>query len=97
MATSFLEPVKQEQGCSESWRAAGRAVAGWFGLISSIALFPWIGFSLSFVILTVFLIVALDRRPALLALGVGTGLAVAFHLIFVVALDVSLPKAPWGF
>ena len=97
MAMSFLEPVKRELGGSESWKAAGRAVAGWIGLMASIRLCPWIGFSLSFVILTVFLIVALDRRPALLALGVGIGLAVAFHLIFVVALDVSLPKAPWGF
>ena len=52
---------------------------------------------LSFVLLTVFLIVALDRRPALLALGVGICLAVAFHLVFVMALDVSLPAAPWGF
>ena len=48
-------------------------------------------------ILTMFLIVALDRRPTLLAVGVGIGLAVSFHLIFVVALDVSLPKAFWGF
>jgi hypothetical protein len=48
-------------------------------------------------LLTVFLIVALDRRPALLAVGVGVALALAFHLIFVVALSVSLPVAPWGF
>ena len=51
----------------------------------------------SFIVLTMFLIVALDRRPTLLAVGVGVGLAVSFHLIFVVALDVSLPKAFWGF
>lgn len=97
MAASFLDSVKQKPDGSQSWRAAGRAVAGWVGLMVAITLFPWTGFSLSFVVLTVFLIVALDRRPALLALGVGVGLAVAFHLIFVVALDVSLPKAPWGF
>jgi hypothetical protein len=56
-----------------------------------------IGFALSFVILTMFLIVALDRRPARLAVAVGIGLAVAFHMIFVIALDVSLPVGPWGF
>jgi putative tricarboxylic transport membrane protein len=96
MAASLFDSVKRNLDGS-SWRAAGRAVAGWGGLMVAITLFPWIGFSLSFVILTVFLIVALDRRPALLALGVGIGLAVAFHLIFVVGLDVSLPSAPWGF
>jgi hypothetical protein len=72
-------------------------LAGWFGLMVAIALFGWIGFSVSFVVLTVFLIVALDRRPLLLSLGVAIGLAVAFHLLFVIALDVSLPSSRWGF
>jgi putative tricarboxylic transport membrane protein len=79
------------------WEPSGRALAGWFGLMVAIALFGWIGFSASFVILTVFLIVALDRRPFLLSVGVGIALAVAFHLLFVMALDVSLPAGRWGF
>ena len=79
------------------WLPAARALAGWVSMIIAIALFGVIGFALSFVMLTTFLIVFLDRRPVLLALGVGVGLAVIFHLIFVVALDVSLPAAPWGF
>jgi len=79
------------------WLPAARALAGWVSMIIAIALFGVIGFALSFVMLTTFLIVFLDRRPVLLALGVGIGLAVIFHLIFVVALDVSLPVAPWGF
>jgi hypothetical protein len=63
----------------------------------AIALLDKIGFALSFIILTVFLVVALDSRPALLAVGVALSLALTFHLVFVVALDVSLPKAVWGF
>ncbi len=82
---------------SQSLKATVRALAGWLAMMIAIALFAWIGFSLSFVLLTIFLIVALDRRPVLLALGVGLGLAAAFYLIFVVALDVSLPVASWGF
>jgi hypothetical protein len=66
-------------------------------MMVAIALLGRIGFALSFVVLTIFLIVFLDRRPPWVALGVGVGLAVAFHLIFVVALDISLPKAFWGF
>jgi putative tricarboxylic transport membrane protein len=88
---------KESPSDSPTWKATGRALAGWFGLMVAIALFGWIGFSASFVILTVFLIVALDRRPFLLSLGVGIGLAVAFHLLFVIALDVSLPAGRWGF
>ena len=82
---------------SQSWKTSTRALAGWLAMMIAIALLGRIGFALSFVILTMFLIVALDRRPARLAVAVGIGLAVAFHLIFVIALDVSLPVGPWGF
>lgn len=94
MAASFSSSRNET---SQSWTPARRALAGWLGLTVATAAFSFIGFGLSFVLLTVFLIVALDRRPVLLALGVGIGLALVFHLIFVVALGVSLPAAPWGF
>lgn len=87
------DPTKE----TEAWRLMARSLSGWLALMIAIALLGSIGFVASFIILTIFLTVALERRPALLALGVGVGLAVAFHLIFVVALDVSLPKAVWGF
>ena len=97
MLSSFSAFAKDSSSDSATWEASGRALAGWFGLMVAIALFGWIGFSASFVILTVFLIVALDRRPLLLSVGVGIGLAVVFHLLFVTALDVSLPAGRWGF
>ena len=94
---SFSPAPTKAASETPSGNKASRALAGWLALMVAMALFPWIGFGLSFVLLTVFLIVALDRRPALLAVGVGVALALTFHLIFVVALDVSLPVAPWGF
>jgi putative tricarboxylic transport membrane protein len=97
MLSSFSAFTKESSSHSPTWRTTGRALAGWFGLMVAIALFGWIGFIASFVVLTVFLIVALDRRPLLLSIGVGIGLAVAFHLLFVMALDVSLPAGRWGF
>ena len=97
MFASFSPSRNEPKSESESWKSTGRALAGWFAMMVAIALFAWIGFGLSFVLLTIFLIVVLDRRPILLALGVGIGLAVAFYLVFVVALDVSLPVASWGF
>jgi hypothetical protein len=63
----------------------------------AVALLGKLGFALAFVLLTVFFVAALDRRPIFLALGIGVGLAVAFQLIFVVALDVSLPTGWFGF
>jgi putative tricarboxylic transport membrane protein len=97
MFAAFSTSRNEAKGESQSLKATVRALAGWLAMMIAIALFAWIGFSLSFVMLTVFLIVALDRRPVLLALGVGIGLAAAFYVIFVVALDVSLPVASWGF
>ena len=63
----------------------------------SIFLYRWLGFAASFVLLTIFFIVVIERRPALPAIGIGVALAVTFHLLFVVALGVSLPAGPWGF
>ena len=85
MLSSILSPRQAAPDEPHFWRPAARALSGWLSMMIAIALFGRIGFALSFVMLTTFLIVVLDRRPLLLALGVGIGLAVIFHLIFVVA------------
>jgi putative tricarboxylic transport membrane protein len=94
---SLSAPRKQSETSELSWRGSGRALAGWFTMALSILLYRWIGFAASFVLLTVFFIVVIERRPALPALGIGVALALTFHLLFVVALGVSLPAGPWGF
>jgi putative tricarboxylic transport membrane protein len=96
MVSSFSS-VDAKAPPSHSWLTTGRSLAGWLGLIVSIVFFPWLGFGLSFVLLTIFFIAGIDRRPLLLAAGVGVALAIAFHIIFVIALNVSLPAGPWGF
>ena len=70
---------------------------GWLAMTTSIFLCRWLGFAASFVLLTGFFIVVLERRTALRAFAIGVTLALAFHLLFVVALGVSLPAGPWGF
>ena len=95
MMFSFL-PAKKQLAAA-SWRSALRALIGWLAVMVAVFLFGRIGFSLSFILLTAFLICALDRRPIWLAVTVGVVLAVSFHLLFVLALDVSLPAGPWGF
>jgi putative tricarboxylic transport membrane protein len=95
MSASLTSSVNKAK--SSSWNSMVRPLAGWLAVMIAIALLGKIGFVLTFIMLTIFLVVALDRRPLSLAVGVAVGLAVAFHLVFVVALDVSLPKAVWGF
>jgi putative tricarboxylic transport membrane protein len=95
--TSFTSLRRAPTNETQSWRLMARSLSGWLALMIAIALLGRLGFVASFILLTIFLIVALDRRPPLLAIVVGVGLAVLFYLIFDFALDVSLPKAVWGF
>jgi len=90
-------PRRQRESAQPNWRGSRRALAGWISIAISIFLYRWTGFAASFVLLTFFFIVVLESRPALPAVGIGVALAVAFHLLFVVALGVSLPSGPWGF
>jgi putative tricarboxylic transport membrane protein len=95
--TSFALSENRALRESRTQPVIARSLTGWLAIMIAIALLSWIGFALSFVVLTVIMIVGLERRPVLIAVGVGAGLAVIFHLVFAVALDVSLPKAVWGF
>ena len=74
-----------------------RALGAWLAFVAAIVLLPLIGFGLSLGLLTVFLVLFLDRRSSWVALGVALGLVLGFHLVFAVALGVSLPAGPWGF
>jgi hypothetical protein len=63
----------------------------------AIGLLRWLGFALGLALLTIFLIVALERRSPWVALSVAVGISVGFHAIFTLALGLSLPAGPWGF
>jgi len=94
---NFFAVAADESREHQSRLAIGRALVGWSGLILAISLLHWLGFGLSLALLTVFLILALERRPLWTALSVAFGLALGFHVIFVLALGLSLPSGPWGF
>jgi putative tricarboxylic transport membrane protein len=81
---------------SGTWPVA-RALGGWLAAMGGIILLPRLGFSLSLALLTIFLVVVLDRRSFWTALSVGFGLALSFYVVFVLALGLSLPSGPWGF
>ena len=97
MVLSHLSARRHSDHVAPIWSGSGRALGGWLGLAVAIALFRWIGFALGFVLLTIFLIVVLDRRSVALASGIGVGLALVFYIVFEFALGVSLPAGPWGF
>jgi putative tricarboxylic transport membrane protein len=93
----FRADSNSEETVRPSRVELARALGAWLAFVAAIVLLPLIGFGLSLGLLTVFLVLFLDRRSSWVALGVALGLALGFHLVFAVALGVSLPAGPWGF
>ena len=79
------------------WPAIGRAMLTWLAFAISVALMDFLGFLISFALLAFFLVAVIFRRPVITATVVAVASALAFHLIFPVALSVSLPTGPFGF
>ena len=79
------------------WPATGRALGCWLAFALSIGLMEWLGFLLSFALLTFFIVAVIFRRPLMTAGLTAVLTALAFHLIFPVALSVSLPTGWFGF
>jgi putative tricarboxylic transport membrane protein len=73
-----------------------RSLLSWFTLMLGIALLPWLGFYISFAMLTAFLVLAMERRSVTVAIAIGVGTALGFYLILSLALGVPLPSGPWG-
>jgi putative tricarboxylic transport membrane protein len=96
IAVDLARPAIDRLPKSGNWPVA-RALSGWLAVMGSIILLPRLGFSLSLALLTIFLVVILDRRSVWAALSVAFGLALGFYVVFVLALGLSLPAGPWGF
>lgn len=90
-------PATQIRSDARPWQGAGRALGGWAGLAGSIALLPLLGFTLSFGLLTGYLLRVVDRRPLWATFSVAVGLMLGFHLVFAFALGVPLPIGRLGF
>ena len=97
MGANRLVSATVESGAGQSRSAIARALTGWSALMLAIGLLPRLGFVLSIALLTMFLVVALERRSPWLACIVALSVALGFHAVFALALGLSLPAGPWGF
>lgn len=79
------------------WSAAARGFGTWAAFTLSVALYKPLGFTLSFALLTGFIVAVIFRRSLVAAATTGLGLAAAFYLVFAVLLDVGLPTGWLGF
>lgn len=79
------------------WAGFGRAAGAWVAFTASAGLMPFLGFYISFALLTLFLGLFIFGKPLKTALITGVASALGFFVIFNLALDVSLPVGLLGF
>ncbi len=79
------------------WPGIGRALGTWATFVVSIMLMQWLGFVLSFALLTLVMVRVQFGQDWKTAGLTALGLAAGFYLLFPLALDVPLPVGPLGF
>jgi putative tricarboxylic transport membrane protein len=73
------------------WAGAGRAFATWAAFAVCVAALKVVGFFVSLAALTFFIVAVMYRRPLRVAATVAAAIAVAFYVVFPLALGVGLP------
>jgi len=79
-------------GKDVKWREIGRALVCWAAFVVCIALMDVVGFAIAFALLTCFVITVMARRPQRVALPVALGGSLLFCGVFVMLLEVNLPR-----
>jgi putative tricarboxylic transport membrane protein len=87
----------QKEGRKHTWVEPLRGITTWVAFIVAIALVEQLGFLLSFMLLTFFLVWVMNRRSPLVSVTVAVGSAAAFYVVFSWSLGISLPQGPLGF
>ena len=89
--TAFGRPAGAAKA-QPNWREVGRALTCWTAFVASVALMNVLGFTVSFALLTWFIVAYMARRPHPEALAIAVGGAAAFYGLFSYLLDLSLPS-----
>jgi putative tricarboxylic transport membrane protein len=82
---------------SPDWQGISRALITWGAFAIAAVLMNWLGFLVSFALLTFFIITYVFRQPPAGAVVVAVVAAAAFYLVFPLALSVPLPTGVLGF
>ena len=88
----------RRRGSKETdWKGIGRALMTWAAFAGSLALLKTLGFFLALALLTLFIVSVMYSKPFKTALIAAVGSAAGFYLVFVLALNISLPAGILGF
>ena len=88
VASSVLKPSR---GAQVRWKEVGRALTCWAAFVASVALMPLVGFTVSFALLTWFIVQGMFGERARIAIPVAAGGALGFYALFELGLDLTLP------
>ncbi len=86
---AVLKPRKHSH---VAWRDVSRAVVAWIAFVVCVALMPYLGFAISFALLTAFVVRVMCGVKLRTAIIVGVAGAVGFYALFDWALDLTLPR-----
>ena len=74
-----------------AWKDVGRAMAAWAAFVACVAAMPYLGFAISFALLTFFIVKVMCGERARTAILVAVIGAAGFYATFDWALDLTLP------
>lgn len=97
IARQYAEARNGRSSAVTSWKGAQPALVGWAALMIAAALIKPAGFTVTYALLTAFLIRVVYRQSWTAALVVSLVSAAVFWVLFVKLLQVQLPAGPWGF
>ena len=89
VASAVMKPSKRAE---VRWKDVSRALACWVAFTASVALMPILGFAVSFALLAWFIVKVMCGERQVVALAVAFGGAAGFYALFVLGLDLSLPR-----
>jgi putative tricarboxylic transport membrane protein len=97
LAKTVLRPEPGRSSGQSSLTEVLRALAAWIAIMVGISLLEHIGFLLSYLLLTFFLVWIMSRRTAWVAFAAAAGCSATFYVLFGLVLELPLPPGPWGF
>jgi putative tricarboxylic transport membrane protein len=84
--------LKPRQHAQVAWKDVSRAMVAWAAFVACVALMPYLGFAISFALLTAFIVKVMCGEKLRTAIVVAVVGAAGFYAIFDWALDLSLPR-----
>ncbi len=94
MVTTIRNRTKAE---ATDWAGVRRALVAWAVFAICAASMFWLGFFVSFAILTFFTVAYVFRQPPLTGAIIAICAAAGFYVVFPFALSVQLPTGVFGF